>query len=132
MPICRSSSAIRVVIFSKPSSPNSSCSLFSNSSAIASHSSGGDEIAQHGKELGILRAAWLLPSNRHAERVVGEQPVVALADAIRLPLAGDIFISAFGVRQRGIVEAFGVLGRLGHDRIGALDPRALIALQRLQ
>src|SRR5581483_9594323 len=134
MPICRSRSATRAVIFSKPSSPNSSCSFLSNSSAIASYSfdetrpcsmgkssvssrgmrtihpdeglHGGDQplpvvdvlaAAGNEREDGLCHASSGIvllaghrrdrcrTSDRHAEGVVGEQPVVALAHLFRLP-----------------------------------------------
>jgi hypothetical protein len=49
-------------------------------------------------------------SNRQRHRVIFKQPIVPLANPLRLPLARDVVGGAFGIGQRGIVKAFGVFG----------------------
>src|SRR5215472_1854652 len=76
----------------------------------------------------VCAQSW--SSDRHIDRVVLEQPVITLADAIGLPFARDIIVGAFGMGKRWIVEALRVLRRFHHDRIGAREPPLLVALQR--
>ena len=51
------------------------------------------------------REAALIALNSHCGRVVLEQPVVAQADLVGLPLAVDVGDSAFGCGKRRVVEA---------------------------